>query len=55
MKQVPLVRVFNEDVNYRLQKILFDQVHDKGLIFGSNDCFIELDNPDVEESGFEAL
>jgi hypothetical protein len=55
MKKVAFVWVLYKDVYNRLQKVFLYQVHDKGLIFGFDDRFIEFDDPEVKELGLEPL
>lgn len=55
MQQVALVFVLYKDVHNGCQEILLDQIHDKCVVFGTDDGFEELDDADIEDLRLEAL
>jgi hypothetical protein len=55
VQQVPLVFVLYKDVHNGRQEVFLDQIHDKCVVFGTDDGLEELDDADVEDLGLEAL
>ena len=55
MKQIPLVFVLYEYVDNGRQEVLFDEIHDKRVVFGTDDGLEEFDDADIEDLGLEAL
>ncbi len=55
VQQVALVFVLYKDVDDGSKKVFLDQIHDKCVVFGTDDSFEELYDADVEDLGLEAL